>query len=181
MINLIPNEDKKHKVQHFYARLLVVTALALGASFLTAALALAPAYIISRAERQDILAILEVETSASLGEESGEGALSEMKDLNAKLELLAKTGKNKYVVSDNVFQEIILAKMTDIQITEITYENETKTGKKVSLRGNAASRERLLLFRRALENNPKFKKVDLPISNFVKGADIQFNLNLIPS
>src|SRR3989344_1826858 len=161
MINLIANEDKKHKVQHFYARLLVVTALALGASFLTAALALAPAYIISRAERQDILAILKVETSASLGEESGEGALSEMKDLNAKLELLAKR--------------------TEIQINKITYENEAKTGKKVSLRGNAASRERLLLFRRALENNPKFKKVDLPISNFVKGADIQFNLNLIPS
>ena len=41
--------------------------------------------------------------------------------------------------------------------------------------------ERLLLFRKALEDNTAFKKVDLPISNFVKGSNIQFDINLIPS
>jgi len=50
----------------------------------------------------------------------------------------------------------------------------------VSIEGIAPSREILLAFRRLLENDPLFKSVDLPISNFIKGSNIRFNLNLIP-
>ena len=76
---------------------------------------------------------------------------------------------------------IILKKMSNIKITDISYENDPLKGRKVSIEGNAPSREILLLFRRALEDDVLFKQVDLPISNFVKGSDIKFYLNLIPS
>ena len=61
------------------------------------------------------------------------------------------------------------------------YENDATKGKKVTVLGIAPSRELLLLFRRALEDDVAFKKVDLPISNFVKGSNIEFSLSLIPS
>jgi len=88
---------------------------------------------------------------------------------------------DKFVVSTKVINGIILKKMPDIKITSISYEDNEAKGKILSVRGSAPSRDRLLLFRLALEKDINFQKIDLPISNFIKGTDIQFNLTLIPS
>ena len=69
--------------------------------------------------------------------------------------------------------------MPDIKINQISYENNLLKGKIINIKGSAVSRERLLLFRLAFENDANFKDVDLPISNFIKGSNIQFNLSLI--
>jgi Tfp pilus assembly protein PilN len=87
----------------------------------------------------------------------------------------------KYLLSRSVINEIILNKMPDMKITQISYDSATKTGKTITLRGIAPSRERLLQFRKALEDDSAFKKVDLPISNFVKGSNISFSIGLLPS
>jgi len=80
----------------------------------------------------------------------------------------------------DVINAILLKKRSDIKITQISYQNDTR-GRKIGVTGTAPSREVLLFFRLALESSPAFKSVDLPISNFVKGSNIQFYLNLIPS
>jgi hypothetical protein len=56
-----------------------------------------------------------------------------------------------------------------------------KEGEKISISGRASSREVLLSFRRTLEDNPAFSKVDLPISNFIKGSNIRFYITLTHS
>ena len=66
-----------------------------------------------------------------------------------------------------------------IKINRIFFENDSLEGRKVNINGVAQDREKLLLFRKALEDDILFKYVDLPISNFVKGSNIEFNLNLI--
>ena len=104
-----------------------------------------------------------------------------IKDLNNKLTLIENAQNNKFVISEKVINAIILKKIPKIKITDISYENDSLKGKKISIQGNAPSREILLLFRQALEDSVAFKQVDLPISNFVKGSNIQFYLSLIPS
>ncbi len=104
-----------------------------------------------------------------------------IEDIDTKLTLVEKLQTGSFVVSEKVIQEIINSKVFDIKITRIFYESDGATGKKIGIDGTASSRERLLLFREALEENPAFKNVDLPISNFVKGSDISFHLNLAPS
>ncbi|KKT01099.1 MAG: hypothetical protein UV76_C0002G0012 [Candidatus Nomurabacteria bacterium GW2011_GWA2_43_15] len=108
-------------------------------------------------------------------------SLTSVEDLNSKLSTIENAEKNKYLVSQKVINEIIFQKMPDIKISQIFYENNVLNGKKINIRGLAPSRERLLLFRRALEDDITFKKVDLPISNFVKGSNIEFYLSIIPS
>ncbi len=71
--------------------------------------------------------------------------------------------------------------MSDIKITKISYQADKAKGGTVSIAGTAPSRDRLLLFKKALDDDNNFTKVDLPISNFVKGSDIQFNLTLVPA
>ncbi|OGI92480.1 hypothetical protein A2933_01045 [Candidatus Nomurabacteria bacterium RIFCSPLOWO2_01_FULL_46_18] len=185
MINLIPNQEKKKKVRDFYFRLTTVTLFVFSLAVLIALVAMLPAYFLSSV-KQNLAA-------EKLGSQSIEPVpLLDQKtqtivdDLNSRLNLIEQAEENKYLVSVKIINEIMLKKMPDIKITQILYETEAKglpaqAGKKISVRGIARSREELLLFRRALEDNIAFTKVDLPISNFVKGSNIQFSLILIPS
>jgi uncharacterized protein (UPF0210 family) len=102
-------------------------------------------------------------------------------DLDTRLNLVEGLETGGFVVSQRVINEIIKSKISDIKINRISYDADLTAGKKISIYGTASSRERLLLFRQALEDNPFFQNVNLPISNFVKGADISFSLTLVPT
>jgi hypothetical protein len=176
MINLIPKEEKKRMKTDFYYRLFGLFFSVFAFSLVLASLFLLPAYFISSAK----IPIMEIKLNAEKNGESSafyEKSIALVKEINTKLDLIEK---EKLIPSTRVFQGILQEKRADIKITQILYENEA-SGKRISVTGIAPSREILLLFRLALENSPSFKNVDLPISNFVKGSDIQFNLNLTPS
>ena len=105
----------------------------------------------------------------------------QISNLDNQIALLEKAQNNKYSVSEKIINEIILKKIPDIKINGISYDRNSIGGEgSVNIRGIAKSREKLLLFRKVLEEDPLFKKVDLPISNFVKGSNISFNLTLTP-
>ena len=164
----------------FYYRLLVLFLLLGCFVLLVAIVTIMPAYFVSSVKDSIVNTKLEIqknEPPPTVGEQS----LEAIKDMNTKLGIVENAEKNKFLLSSNVISAILLQKRSDIKITEISYQVDPIKGKTISVTGTAPSREVLLLFRQALENSSAFKSVDLPISNFVKGTDIQFNLNLIPS
>ncbi len=179
MINLIPNEEKKKKVKDFYFRLLVVFFMVLGFSITISSVAILPAYFISWEKKNLVNNKLEMQKGEPVLE-LDQKTLTLAGDLNKKLSLVEKIKTDKYFISQKIISEIILGKMSGIKITGIRYQTDPVKGKIVGLNGTAPSRERLLLFRKALEENAAFKKVDLPISNFIKGSNIQFYLSLVP-
>ena len=183
MINLIPNKEQKEIVRGFYYRLVVLFLMLVGTSFLVIFGAILPSYFLSSVEVN--LVNVKLETQAKMPVPAPqEQTLLAIKDLNNKLTLIEKAENNKFIVSQKVISAIILKKLPGIKITDISYENNsgsgTPLGRKVSIQGIAPSREVLLLFRQALEDDVAFKSVDLPISNFIKGSNIQFYLSLIP-
>ncbi len=180
MINLIPNEEKKKKVKDFYFRFTVVFFTTIGFSMIVASTLLLPSYFISSVKKNIINTKLELQKQEPVPTLDSE-TLKALSDLNEKLNLAEKNNKEKYIVSTHVVNEVILKKMFDIKITRIAYSNAVNIGKIITVNGVAVSRERLLLFRKALEDDPAFSKVNLPISNFIKGSNIQFSLTLTPS
>jgi hypothetical protein len=180
MINLIPKEEKKKMMLDFYFRIGLLFVIMLDFCALVLLISLSPSFFLSSVKVTSINAKLEVQNNEPLPL-IGEQSLAEIKDINNKLALVENAEKNKFTLSVRVVNSIILNKRSDIKITQIVYENNPITGKKISITGTAPSREVLLLFRQALEDNSTFKDVNLPISNFVKGSNIQFNLNLIPA
>ncbi len=180
MINLIPNHEKKKKVKDFYFRLVVVSFVVLGLCALVASVSILPSYFLSSIKKNLASSKLETQKNQAIPP-AGQSTLTMVADLGNKLNLVETAEKNKYLISQKIINEIVLEKMSDIKIIEFSYTDSTASGKKVTIHGQAPSRERLLLFRKALEDNTAFKKVDLPISNFVKGSNIQFDINLIPS
>ena len=179
MINLIPNEEKKRKVKDFYFRLLIVFFMVLGVSLLISSVAILPAYLFSSVKKKVVetkLEELQKEPVPALDEVTL--ALSD--DLNNKLGMIENEQKNKYLLSQDVINVLVLKKMSDIKINEIIYE-QSEAGKIIKINGSAPSRERLLLFRQMLEDDIAFSSVDLPISNFIKGSNISFYLSLVPA
>ncbi len=95
-----------------------------------------------------------------------------------KINLIESSEKNRFSVSEKVVDEIIARKMSDIKILQIDYEKGIDGARIVKITGMAPDRERLLLFRQTLESDQNFSNVDLPISNFVKGKNINFELKI---
>lgn len=179
MINLLPKEEKKKLILGFYLRFATVIFIAIGLSVVVLDVLIIPSYIISLTEKKSIIQKLAIQkdTPAPINEE---GNSKIIKELNNKINLIDDLAKNKFIVSEKIINEIVLDKMPDIKLLSINYSS-SDSSKRVIVNGIAPSRERLLLFRRALEDNTSFKKVDLPISNFIKGSNIQFTMELIPS
>ena len=178
MINLIPNEEKKVMIRDFYLRLLVVSFVIFAFAIFVASVAILPAYFISSTQKNLASEKLDIQKNESLPLVDQETATA-IKDLKSKLILIENASKNKFVVSEKAINNILSKKMSDIKINQIHYdENDPVKGRVISINGTAPSRERLLLFRQALEESGLFAKVDLPISNFIKGSDIIFYLSL---
>lgn len=180
MINLIPIEEKRRIFRDFYFRVATVVFVMLGISLLIASFAILPSYFISSVEKNSIDEKLKMQENEIIPIPD-QVTLAAVKDLKSKLSFVENSEKNKFIFSKNVIGQIISKKMPSIKISEISYQNDIKTGKKISISGIAPSREMLLVFRKALEDGVAFSKVDLPISNFIKGSNIKFYLSLIPS
>ena len=178
MINLIPKEEKKKMKWDFYSRLGVLFLVTLAFCIFIAILSLLPSYFMVSVKGNVAETKLETQKEKII---SGEEVLTEAKAVNDQLVLLEKAEKNQFLLSVKVINAIVLKKRSDIKITRILYENNETAGKKISINGTAPSREVLLLFSKALRDDPTFKSVDLPVSNFVKGSNIQFFLTLIPA
>jgi len=171
-------------IQGFYYKLVVLFFIMCGIYVLILLVAILPSYFLSSVKRNIVSSKLELQKGEPVLLPD-QKTLLVIKDLDRKLSLTETAGNNKFLVSEKVINSIVDRKMSDIKITDISYENdpskakEGSTGKTISIKGIAPSRERLLLFRQRLEDGASFKRVDLPISNFVKGSNIQFYLNLI--
>jgi Tfp pilus assembly protein PilN len=180
MINLIPNEEKKKMTKDFYLRLFTLSLIMLGMSLIVASIAILPSYFLSYAEENSINTNLESQKNESVFLPD-QNISTIIKDLKFKLNLIENAQKKQATFSQRIINEIMLKKTPNIKITEISYQNDPQTGEQININGSASSREVLLSFRRVLENNAAFLKVDLPISNFVKGSNIKFYLSLIPN
>lgn len=180
MINLLPVEEKKRITQVFYFRLLVLFSATLGLSIFVGILALVPVYLTIAAKNTSIEQKIALQKSEALPA-FNEQTLAFVKDLNLKVALIENGQKNQFIVSQKVINAVMAHQLPGIKLTAFTYDHDSLKGKKVTIQGIAPTRETLLAFRLALEQDKLFKQVDLPISNFIKGSNIQFSLNLIPS
>lgn len=179
MINLIPKEEKKKMMRGFYYRLIVLFLVMLGFISMILFVSLLPSYFISSVKKNVVNERFEMQNKelVSLPDQQ---TLSIINDLNKKMTLIENAEKNKFLISQKVINAVVLKKAPAIKITGIYYEDNSLKGKKISVEGTASSREVLLSFRRALEDDLAFSQVDLPISNFVKGSNIKFFLSLVP-
>ncbi len=181
MINLIPNQEKKVVIEGFYYRILASFFIALGLTMVILFTILLPSYILSLEKKNSVNDKLLMQQKEPVSSDD-KTVTDFINNLDQKLSLVEKSEKSKFVFSEKVIDEILFRKLSNIKILSISYTNNKDTGiSSISVSGTAPNRETLLSFRQALEESKMFKNVDLPISNFVKGSNIRFSINLTPA
>jgi len=178
MINLIPNQEKKSMIRDFRYRLMVMILIVLSLVMFIASIALLPSYFASASKKNLVNQQLSDETKEYL-RLADEKILKAVSDLDWQLSLIEKNKQDQFLISERVISELIQSKTTDIKITQISFRDDAGD-RQININGIAGSRSRLASFQNALEANPMFNEVDLPISNFVQDSNIQFFLTLKP-
>ncbi|MEI7810040.1 MAG: hypothetical protein WCI41_00575 [bacterium] len=179
MINLIPNEQKKKITVNFYYKIITVVFFMFGTAVLVATFLILPSYVLSSIKLDITVQKLDSQNKEPIPEVD-QKTLSVLNALNSKLDLLEKSEKGKYLVSNKIINEVISKKVDGIKINHISYDSSATGQKIVNVGGIASSREKLLLFRQSFEDYAAFKDINLPISSFIKGSNIEFNLSLSP-
>ncbi len=161
----------------FYLRLTALFLLMASFAIFIACAAILPAYFTSSEKYSIVSRKLDLEKSKPLSS-FGAQSISEAQDLNSKLTLVENSEKNKFPISEKVIGAVLLDKTPGIKISQILYEDDGMQGRKINILGIASTREALLFFEQTLQNDTAFKNVNLPVSNFVKESNIEFNLSL---
>jgi len=177
MVNLLSIQEKKYLQWEYRCRLFVLVLkgiFVLAAIFIILLLPTRARLMFSERADDKRIEVLGAGQASSLEREVRASVL----DINQKLSIF--TFKPEWVFSQEVLDPILNNLGSNIQLKSVFLER-SPTGVVAKLRGWAADREKLLEFRRRLETVSGFAQVDLPISNFVKGRDIEFSLDILLS
>ncbi|MFA6515136.1 MAG: pilus assembly protein PilM [Candidatus Paceibacterota bacterium] len=185
VINVLPYEKKKILHREYWMRFFTILFNLIALSCMVAALLFFPSFFFSQSKEKLVENKLEVFnrenpdlTSSNIDKIIG--------DINSKLDILDKA-KEPYQVSDRVLNSILSTKTAGITFSQILFNKDvikttdpTKKGdiSVVEIHGVASNRDSLRNFKTALDNNPNFSEVNLPISNFLEKSDLIFTISI---
>jgi len=173
MINLLPPRGKKVMHREYWFRVGTVTALLMAVAFAVGFVFLVPTYVLVRSQSEALL--MEVGTLPDMRskEESAEMLVKETNALATELNRVPYEQK----LSD-VLASVDRVVGTGISISRVVASRTENGVAGIDLTGNAASREALISFRDALEEDPLFARADVPISDLVRSEGLPFTMSI---
>ena len=166
--------------KRFFWRILVMSFTVSALAIMIGSFALVPSHLLSSVKQRLITERLNLQSHMAVPEGSRDTLLIS-KELNHKFDLIDYARDNEFLVSQEIIKKIVSHKTNEIRITQIAFSEENTGVREASIRGNALTRDGLLFFSRSLESEPAFSNVNLPISNFIRGTNIQFFITLTPA
>jgi hypothetical protein len=174
MSNLLPYSEKKIIRREYAMRRIIVVLYFFLFTCAVCLISLLPSYVLSEVKYQTISKEVEnlKSTADILG--GGEDANKKLVGIKEKLETLKSyDGKSAYTL----FNNIILGKTNNVSVRTISYSGSSKDAR-ITVSGVARTRESLTAFAKNLEQNKEFSNVNLPVSNFAKDKNIEFNIEV---
>ena len=173
MINLLPKQQKKELAQEFKFRL---TLSALTLSFIIVfmgLLFLTPLFFYARNHEVQLEEEL-IRTRELTKNEITTEANEIIKNVKIKVKSMGDY-EHSFLVTEKVLDKVLSHTLGEVSLRKITYlEKDGKKG--VGLEGIAPSREVLKNFVYRLGSDTSLQNVTIPLSNYLKGADLQFTI-----
>ncbi|MFA7192192.1 MAG: hypothetical protein WC089_02760 [Candidatus Paceibacterota bacterium] len=177
MINLLPKKDKDKLRQEYLFRLLIVSFFMISILAVVAALFISPSYKYSVLREGIAQSNLEI-FNAQNPQIDIDKLNNEILKTNEKLSFIISK-KNDSYISEYVLEKILSLRTQGVVFSQISYNIAGLKKATVNIVGIASDRTALRTFKDALSADQTFSSVDLPISNFIKPQDIDFNMVLI--
>lgn len=175
MINLLPPDYRKELVKEYRLRLVVVVLTLIGVAFLIGVLFVVPSFLV--VSSQERLLVKEQQVQAQVLATSGN---------TRDIEKTLQASDRRVTLLESLYSRLLLAdvlgvilekKNTGITLTSLQYEYKQDDTMLV-LSGVAKTRDELVAFEHALENEANISSVQLPISDLAASTNIEFTMNL---
>lgn len=174
MLELLPNEHRKAVKKEYFLRLSAVTLFFFMMAGVLSLVSLSPFYFLSVVKKK----IIDQEFSESVKKFGvtleNEEMMSVIKSSKEMISLLAPP-KSEFLIK-NAILGITGKKNPGISINGISINLSDKSQNQILVNGKATNRESLKSFVENIKAEKRFAGVDLPISNFAKITDIDFNI-----
>ncbi len=174
LINVLPDKEKKIIHKEYLMRFFIVFLNMLTVAGIVSTFLLFPPYFLSKSKENLVENKLE-----TLNRENPDLAINDIdkisKDINSKLEILS-TNEASSQVNNKVINNILSSRTDGIIFTQIFYNKKSTDSSILEIHGVANNRDSLRNFKTALDNNPNFLEVNLPISNFLEKTDLIFTV-----
>lgn len=174
MRNLLTPSFKRTLKQEYFLRITVVSGWMLALAMVIGVLALLPAYFLSRTNLNTLSAEYGI-LQASVASLKSDASAAPLTILKQRLEVLATEKEEKRLTE--AILAVLAHRATPVTVTSFDYAKGT-TVTTLKLRGVAMDRASLLTFERALKNDGRFSKVELPVANLARERDIKFEIIL---
>lgn len=181
MINLLPLQEKTKIRNEYLGRISVVSLYFFLGAVLIGGILLIPVAVSSsnkKAELEERLSLIRINVA-----KDADRSNAAIKDLKSRLAVLnRKTGTDR--APSQIFEKIIFEKTISqggkgVGLSGFSYEKIfDKSGFMVKINGTANDRKSLLNFVKALQDNGGFKEVKVPVSDFAKGKNLEFSLEI---
>ncbi|MEK7070356.1 MAG: hypothetical protein AAB966_00960 [Patescibacteria group bacterium] len=175
MLELLPNANKKAVKKEYFLRLTIVALSFLIATEIFFLVSLLPSYFLSAVKERVVNKEFEsvIKSNNSSEEKELRTTIKETKEMVASL----KPKGDTFLMKDLIFK-IIGRKNSGIKINGISVSYSKNGQYQIIIKGTSKDREFLKSFAEGLRSEKAFSSIDLPISNFTKISDIDFNITL---
>lgn len=176
MINLLPTKEKKRLGTEYMLRAWITFLWIIFFLGVFGTVLLLPSFIVSVVKEQsskDKIINLQKREDFNINKETEKLIM----DTNQKIETITPFLNNKFEASD-IFKKILENKDTNIKIKTLSYGLGQDGVITIQIKGISNTRESLIQFLKKLETQDIFAKIDLPVSNFVKNKDLEFDFGL---
>lgn len=175
MLNILPTEEKKRIISEYRFRVGIVAVFAIALLILASLVLLGPSYLLAVNKYNDISEQL-VRQQQRLDIGSSNKEIDKIIiEINKKINLFLTGGVANRISPPDVISKIIGLKSPEIRIEGFDYDGSGRQERLVIM-GTAANRDGLANFVDILRKDPTFVAVDLPVSSYVKSADIKFSI-----
>jgi hypothetical protein len=170
-MNFLPEENKKIIKKEYLRRLFVVIGIFSFSAISIGIILLLSPYLFLKDQKYNLERQLVV-SEERFSRAKIENIIPLVEELNAKISLLDSGQKN--IGEKSAFIKIILEEKTNkIKINDFFFDKG-----KILIQGLSEDRQSLLSFIDSLKKKKDFKKVESPVSNFIKEKNIEFKLTI---
>jgi len=174
MINLLLKKNKKEISREFIMRFFVVFLIVVFFGFLSSFLMLFPSYSLTLSKEKAVNRNIDIfEKTIDFRKKDLQVSL-----LNKENEKISFLDGVEDIYPTDFIAKFVDLKPSNLKITGIFYEIDSKKEKSFTLKGTYKKRGDLIDFADKLEGEDCFSKVDFPVSNLVKGEEPTFSIKI---
>lgn len=174
---LLPEDEARKLKFEYHIRIVIVLLLFISFSVLVGVVSLFPAYVVFSSQENELNEKL-IEVKKSKAARGIDLVIKEMNDSEGLLNALKKLDQNTNLSS--LIVQAVNTKNPSINFNSIQVSKVTDSAYayEIILQGKSSTREDLLLYKKSLERNLAFVKIEFPIPDLTKSRDVSFAVKI---